>query len=29
LGLGVGRKSTEYEQIRGARDLNHNRLGFA
>src|SRR6266568_1909696 len=27
LGLGTGRKSTEYEQIRGARDLNHNRLG--
>jgi hypothetical protein len=25
----VGRKSTEYEQIRGARDLNHNRLGLA
>ena len=22
-------KSTQYEQIRGARDLNHNRLGFA
>jgi transposase-like protein len=29
LGLGTGRKSTEYEQIRGARDLNHNRLGVA
>ena len=25
----TGRKSTEYEQIRGARDLNHNRLGVA
>ena len=24
LGLGTGRKSMEYEQIRGARDLNHN-----
>jgi transposase-like protein len=24
LGLGTGRKSTEYEQIRGARDLNPN-----
>ena len=24
LGFGTGRKSTEYEQIRGARDLNHN-----
>jgi transposase-like protein len=29
LGLGTGRKSTKYEQIRGARDLNHNRLGLA
>jgi hypothetical protein len=29
LGLGTGRKSSEYEQIRGARDLNHNRLGVA
>ena len=29
LGLGTGRKSTEYEQIRGARDLNHNQLGVA
>jgi len=29
LGLGTCRKSTEYEQIRGARDLNHNRLGVA
>lgn len=29
LGLGTGRKSTEYEQIRKARDLNHNRLGSA
>ena len=29
LGLGTGRKSTEYEQIRGAQDLNHNLLGFA
>ena len=29
LGLGTGRKSTEYAQIRGARDLNHNRLGVA
>jgi hypothetical protein len=24
LGLGTGRKSTEYERIRGARDLNPN-----
>jgi len=24
LGFGTARKSTEYEQIRGARDLNHN-----
>ena len=29
LGLGTGRTSTEYEQIRRARDLNHNELGFA
>jgi len=29
LGLGTGRESTEYEQIRGARDLNRNLLGFA
>jgi len=29
LGLGTGRKSTEYDQIRGARDLNHNRLWVA
>ena len=29
LGLGTGRKSTQYEQIRGAKDLNHNLLGFA
>jgi transposase-like protein len=29
LGLGTGRKSTLYAQIRGARDLNHNPLGFA
>jgi transposase-like protein len=29
LGLGTGRQSTEYEQIRGARDLNHNQLGVA
>jgi transposase-like protein len=29
LGLGTGRKSTEYKQIRRARDLNHNRLGVA
>jgi transposase-like protein len=29
LGLGTGRKSTMYEQIRGAKDLNHNLLGFA
>jgi len=29
LGLGTGRKPTEYEQIRGARDLNHNILGSA
>jgi transposase-like protein len=24
LGLGTSRKSTDYEQIRGAKDLNHN-----
>jgi len=29
LGLGTARRSTEYEQIRGARDLNPNLLGFA
>ena len=29
LGLGTGRKSTKYEQIRGARDLNPNLLGHA
>ena len=29
LGLGTGRKSTKYEQIRGARDLNPNLLGNA
>ena len=29
LGLGASRKSTEYEQIRGARDHNHNPLGVA
>ena len=29
LGLGTGRKSTQYEQIRRARDLNHDRLGSA
>ncbi len=29
LGLGTGRKSTMYAQIRGAKDLNHNLLGFA
>ena len=29
LGLGTGRKSTMYAQIRGAQDLNHNPLGFA
>ena len=27
LGLGTGRKSTEYEQIRGARDLNPQPVG--
>jgi transposase-like protein len=29
LGFGTSRKSTKYEQIRKARDLNHNRLGLA
>jgi transposase-like protein len=29
LGLGTGHKSTKYEQIRGARDLNPNLLGHA
>ena len=29
LGLGTGRKSTEYDQIRGAKDLDHNILGLA
>jgi len=29
LGLGTARRSTGYEQIRGARDLNHNLLGLA
>jgi hypothetical protein len=29
LGLGPGRKSTAYEQIRGAKDLNSNILGLA
>ena len=29
LGLGTARKSTEYEQIRGARDLNPNLLRLA
>ena len=29
LGFGTGRKSTEYEKIRGARDLNPNLLGPA
>ena len=29
LGLGTGRKSTKYEQIRGGRDLKHNPLGSA
>ena len=29
LGLGTTYKSTKYEQIRRARDLNHNRLGLA
>ena len=27
LGLGTGRKSTMYEQIRGAKDLNYNLIG--
>jgi transposase-like protein len=29
LGLGTGRPSTEYEQIRGGKDLNHNLWGSA
>jgi transposase-like protein len=29
LGLGASRESTEYEEIRGARDLTHNGLGSA
>lgn len=29
LGLGAGRKSTEYEQIRGGKDLNHYPLRLA
>jgi transposase-like protein len=29
LGLGTARRSTEYEEIRGARDLNPNLLGLA
>jgi transposase-like protein len=29
LGLGTGRRSTTYDQIRGARDLNPNLLGPA
>jgi transposase-like protein len=29
LGLGTGRKSTEYKQIRGAKDLMPNLLGLA
>jgi hypothetical protein len=29
LGLGTGRKSIEYEQIRGAKDLNRHILGLA
>jgi hypothetical protein len=29
LGLGTGRRSTMYEQIRGAKDLIPNPLGFA
>ena len=29
LGLGTGRESIGYEQIRGAKDLNRNPLGFA
>jgi hypothetical protein len=28
LGLGTGRRSTTYDQIRGARDLNPNMLAF-
>jgi transposase-like protein len=29
LGFGTGHKSTKYEQIRAARDLNHNKLRSA
>lgn len=29
LGLGISKKSTEYKQIRGAKDLNHKILGLA
>src|SRR5271167_4930894 len=29
LGFGTARRSTMYEQIRGARDLNRNLLGLA
>src|SRR5712691_11761688 len=29
LGLGTGRKSTEYEQIRRSKKLKHNPVGFA
>src|SRR5206468_11131027 len=29
LGLGTGQRSTKYEQIRGAKDLNPNPLGSA
>ncbi len=29
LGLGTGRESTHYEQIRGAKDLNRDPLGYA
>jgi len=29
LGLGAARESTQYEQIRGAKDLKHNLLGYA
>jgi len=29
LGLGTGRESTQYDQIRGAKDLNRNPLGYA
>jgi hypothetical protein len=29
LGLGTGRESTEYERIRGAKDLNRNLFWFA